>query len=317
MSAFSHKVCDPIHGFIRLNSIEKRLIETAAFQRLRYLRQMGMAYLVYPGATHTRFEHSLGVMELASRIFHTIYPGKNAQAVRLAALCHDLGHLPFSHTAEESLLGSKGHEQMTIEIVKSLKMPLKEEVLALLNCEGVEARIITDDNFGADRIDYLLRDAYYTGVRFGHVDYSHLIDSLCLIEGEIGVHINGIQAVESLWIARYMMYARVYHHTKVCIYSEQMRRFMEHYYQEVGFPETIEEYLAQKDYTILHAMEKSHDPLLRGELANQTVRIEEKSGGEREFLVLTESGVVSSSEASPFLRAIPAGARSKPLEYPS
>ena len=259
-SSYCHKICDPIHGFIRFSQSERELIDSFAFQRLRYLSQMGMAYLVYPGATHSRFEHSLGVMELASRIYRSLSPDVSEEVVRLVALCHDLGHLPFSHTAEKRLLGQKGHEEMTIEIVRTLKLPHKEEVLAALAGEGIAAKIIMDDNFGADRIDYLLRDVVYTGVRFGHLDYVHLIESLQMVDDQIGVHITGVQAVESLWIARYMMYARVYHHPKVRLFSEQMADFMESYYQEVGFPETIEAYLQQQDYTILVAMEKKKHP---------------------------------------------------------
>lgn len=334
MSEFRYKICDPIHGFIRFGADEKQLIETLAFQRLRYLNQMGVSYLVYPGATHSRFEHSLGVMELASRIFRTLFPSKCAKGVRLAALCHDLGHLPFSHTAEETLLGRKGHENWSLEIVKSLDFPQKSEVLKILQGDGIISRIITDDNFGADRIDYLLRDAYYTGVRFGHLDYTHLIDSLRIIDEKIGVQIGGMQSVESLWIARYMMYARVYHHPKVRIFSELMRRFMNRHYEERGFPQTVEAYLKEKDYTILFALENSAHmeakALLKGELlyrelfspttpeqrkklqktfADQVIiDIASQNCGTREFPVLTErEEVISSQEASPFLSTIPPG----------
>ena len=309
MTRYCHKICDPIHGFIRFSEKEKALIETVAFQRLRYLIQMGMAYLVYPGATHSRFEHSLGVMELASRIYRSLEPDTSEEVVRLVALCHDLGHLPFSHTAEKSLLGEKGHEEMTLEIVKMLDIPHKEEVLAALNGEGIAARIIMDDNFGADRIDYLLRDATYTGVRFGHLDYNHLIDSLEMVDDGIGIHVSGIQSVESLWIARYMMYARVYHHPKVRLFSEQMIAFMEGHYERVGFPQTILAYLREKDYTILAAMEKEEHPLLRGELKGEVPPLSTQKTASRDFPVILESGeVIESSKASPFLRSIPQGA---------
>ncbi|MCH9610255.1 MAG: Deoxyguanosinetriphosphate triphosphohydrolase-like protein [Chlamydiales bacterium] len=306
MEHYSHKICDPIHGFIRLTSSEKALVETVAFQRLRYLNQMGMAYLVYPGATHTRFEHSLGVMELASRIYRQLKPDCEEEVLRLVALCHDLGHLPFSHTAELELLGEEGHEEMTIEIVKQLEIPHKEKVLAALHKEGVAAQIIMDDNFGADRIDYLLRDATYTGVRFGHLDANHLIESLKIMDGEIGIHISGIQSVESLWIARYMMFSRVCHHPKVRIFSTQMAKFMDRYYKEVGFPETIEDYLQQKDFTILAAMERENHPLLRGQTdGEEPMRVPQKAQ-DRDFPVIDDQGCVRRSfEVSPFLCVIP------------
>ena len=299
-----HKICDPIHGFIRLNGLEKQLLKTGAFQRLRYLRQMGMAYLVYPGATHTRFEHSLGVMEVATRIHNQLLPDADPQIVRLAALCHDLGHLPFSHTAEEVLLGEKGHEKMTTEIIQTLDIPHKQEVLDILNGDSVLSQIIKDDNFGADRIDYLLRDSTYTGVRFGQLDYTHLIDSLRIIDGKIGVHISGIQSVESLWTARYMMYARVYRHPKVCIFSEQMRRFM----QTRKVPQTVTAYLKEKDYTILHALEESDTPEAHALLHGEAVLDEEPTIANFEahsFPVITKSGkVVSSSQVSAFLTKV-------------
>jgi uncharacterized protein len=126
----SRKIYDSVHGFIRFNDLERDLIDSYAFQRLHYLHQLGIAYLVYPGATHTRFEHSLGVMELSTQIFERIVT-KNTfecedkdddywlQILRLAALCHDLGHLPFSHVAEKELLGREGHEKWTLQIIQS------------------------------------------------------------------------------------------------------------------------------------------------------------------------------------------------------
>src|SRR3990167_8889868 len=98
------KIYDALHGFIRFNPIEQKLIDSAPFQRLRFIHQLGIAYFVYPGATHSRFEHSLGTMEIATRIAQQIGASADwVQIIRLAALCHDLGHLPFSHDAEEAL----------------------------------------------------------------------------------------------------------------------------------------------------------------------------------------------------------------------
>lgn len=297
-----HKICDPIHGFIRFDDIEKQVIDSRPFQRLRYLHQMGVAYLVYPGATHSRFEHSLGVMELASRLFDTLMSPHHLhledlpvekkdlfywrQILRLAALCHDLGHLPFSHTAEKQLLPQGGHEQKTISLIRSeemrtiwrqlgpkaeediLKLSVTEEELKTLETgltlspwERVLSKVITEDNFGADRIDYLIRDARHTGVGYGHFDFHQLIDSLRVVKDlkdpsqlTIGIEESGMQSVESLWIARYLMYSRVYHHPKVRLFSHYMRRFMVSYYGQVGFPKTLEAYLNQADYHILAAL---------------------------------------------------------------
>ena len=171
------KICDPIHGFIRLNCLEKKLIDSKPFQRLRYIRQMGVDYLVYPGATHTRFEHSLGVMEVADKIYTKLRPNSAPywkQILRLAALCHDMGHLPFSHTAEKRLLPTGGHEQMTRKLIESdelqaiwkeigphacediIRLSIEDHGLEVSDEELFLAKIITEDNFGADRIEFFL-----------------------------------------------------------------------------------------------------------------------------------------------------------------
>ena len=141
---YIHEIRDPIHNFIRLDSSERKVLDSRPFQRLRYIHQLGLTYLVYPGATHRRFEHSLGVMELAGRIYDIItnpaniihdsvkdvVPIRNPYelqywrlVLRMAALCHDLGHLPFSHAAEKELLPEGwDHERLTLEIIRSDEM---------------------------------------------------------------------------------------------------------------------------------------------------------------------------------------------------
>lgn len=294
MFAYPHKIFDPIHSFIRFDSCEKKVIDSPFFQRLRYIRQMGVAYLLYPGANHTRFEHSLGVMELVSRMYDTItaYPfdtklipdGKEEllywrQVLRLAALCHDMGHLPFSHTAEKEIL-KEGHEAKTIEMIESPQMhTLWQHIpsngrdiaadivklavgsrpnLKLSAWEKMLAQLITEDNFGADRIDYLIRDARYTGVGYGQFDAHQLIDSVRLLPGleapkslTIGVLESGVQSVESLWMARYLMYERVYHHRKARIYTKHMSRFIQGFFARHGFPTSLEGYLDLADHSIL------------------------------------------------------------------
>jgi uncharacterized protein len=293
--SYPFKICDPIHGFIRFGNIEQQVIDSKPFQRLRYIRQMGVAYLVYPGATHSRFEHSLGVMDLATRIYNTLIASHNQiicldknekeldywrQILRLAALCHDLGHLPFSHTAERSLLADGGHEAMTAKLIRSAELhPIWKQIghsaeqdickLAasigkenLSPWERVLSQIITEDNFGADRIDYLIRDGHYTGVGYGHFDYHQLIDTLRILpEGQdlsLGVLESGIQSVESLWIARYMMYSRVYHHPKARLFTNHMHRFMEHHYKG-KISDSVEDYLKQTDYTLLASLSQAAD----------------------------------------------------------
>lgn len=365
------KICDPIHGFIRFNTIEKQLVDSRPFQRLRYIRQMGMAYLVYPGATHSRFEHSLGVMHLADEIFTSIVdetvpldPIYWRQIVRLAALCHDMGHLPFSHVAEKYLLPDGGHEKMTAAIIQSeelraiwqqlgptaeqdvMKLSVEDHGLEMTKWEQMLAQIITEDNFGADRIDYLLRDAYSTGASYGHFDYHQLIDTLRILQTPnptIGIASSGMQSVESLWIARYMMYARVSHHSKVRLFCQHMGRLMQRHYQTVGFPETTDAYIRECDHTILNVIQDYADQgnydaeallfrkkpyqevVWKGNVDTQALQktfssnimidfVEQKQG-HRDFPVLTENkSHLTSKQASPFLTTIPLGVKG-PLLY--
>ncbi len=356
------KVCDPIHGFVRFNSLEKRVIDSRYFQRLRYIRQMGVTYLIYPGATHSRFEHSLGVMEIADKIYSKLVKKSDPywrQIVRLAALCHDMGHLPFSHTAETCFLEEGGHEEMTRRIVESdelrqiwkevgphacsdiVKLAVEEHDLEMTPWEKFLSQIIMEDNFGADRIDYLLRDSYYTGANYGHFDYHQLIDSLRLIETPspmIGVSSSGMQSVESLWIARYLMYSRVAHLPKVRLFSQHMKRVMEIYFKERGFPKNVEEYVEECDYTILNAAhtlanrgnydaaailqrkapfvevawkQTFNEKSLQKEFSSNVIidHVQQKKG-ERDFPVLMENQEkVSAKLASPFLNSIPLGAK--------
>jgi len=211
------EIRDPLHVFVRLDAPEQAVLNSSAFQRLRHIHQLALTYLVYPGATHRRFEHSLGVMELATRIFDTVVdpkrqhdaareviPGDDDQVrywrrvLRLAALCHDLGHLPFSHAAEEELLPDGiDHEWISRAHIMSDEMrsiwdemepPIKAEHIALLAVgptgdevlkpwQAILSEIITGDVFGADRMDYLLRDSLHTGVAYGRFDHHRLIDT--------------------------------------------------------------------------------------------------------------------------------------------
>jgi uncharacterized protein len=218
-----HEFRDPIHTFISVRTDERRVIDSMPFQRLRNIHQLAMTYLVYPGATHKRFEHSLGVMEIASRIFDVVTDPQNLlhdsvrqivpdeegrrywkSVIRMAALCHDVGHLPFSHAAEKELLPSGyDHERLTVDIIRSREMndiwtgmtpPLRADDIAKLavgaakiaplqlsTWEAILSEIIIGDAFGADRMDYLLRDSYHAGVQYGVYDHHRLISSLRIL----------------------------------------------------------------------------------------------------------------------------------------
>ena len=243
-----HEIRDPIHVFIRLDSDERRVVDSRPLQRLRHIQQLALTNLVYPGATHKRFEHSLGVMELAGRVFDVLtskdlpggirdtFPfdpkdenkrGYWRRVVRLAALCHDIGHLPFSHAAEDDLLPADwDHERLTRAVLESDDMqslfqgmrppvatqdvvkiaigPRKVKDLPFDDWETILSEIIISDAFGVDRMDYLRRDAYHAGVAYGHFDHYRLIDTLrilpAVVEGDesaepaVGIEMGGIQS---------------------------------------------------------------------------------------------------------------------------
>lgn len=316
------KVFDSVHGFIPFDEYEKELIDSLPFQRLHYIHQMGCAYLVYPGATHTRFEHSLGVMAVATLMFEKIcksirpdvfhfVPRKGSgeylywrRVLRLAALCHDLGHLPFSHVAEKDLLPEKGHEEWTIRIMESpqlapvwdrlRKAPAYHEDLINRNIvediqkvavgeahwdrdpftpwERIVSEIITGSFFGADRIDYLLRDAKSTGVGYGLFDYHQLIETLRVLpvpeEGseafELGIDENGLESCEALLLARHFMHRRVYQYSSVKAYNFHLRRFLSEVYGNLGRA-SVQEYLDVSDTDVITALSKAaKDPRSAG-----------------------------------------------------
>ncbi|PIS02925.1 MAG: phosphohydrolase [Chlamydiae bacterium CG10_big_fil_rev_8_21_14_0_10_42_34] len=318
------KIYDSVHGFIPFDEFEKELIDSLPFQRLHYIHQLGIAYLVYPGATHTRFEHSLGVMSLATLMFEKIcksvrpdvfhfVPRKGStdflywrRVIRMAALCHDLGHLPFSHVAEKELLGAMGHEYWTLKVIDSPYLtpvweklknaPAYLEDLTGRNIledikkisvgenkwsevtgqtfspwERIVSEVITGDFFGADRIDYLLRDAKSTGVAYGLFDYHQLIESLRILpsadhgsdELQLGIDENGLESSEALLLARHFMHRRIYQYSSVKAYNFHLRRYMLANYSKKL--DNVEEFLALSDTDVTSALNKAaKDPKLAG-----------------------------------------------------
>lgn len=242
-------VRDPLWDNIRLDAAAVRVLDTPAMQRLRYVRQLGHAFLVYPGATHTRFEHALGAHHLTRSALTALeergeltrVSEEDKVAARLAALLHDIGHYPFSHTLEEA--GFPHHERLG---VAKLSQGELGEYLASLGIPGLAERIgqlITGGSSGPlrglisgsldlDKIDYLSRDARMCGVPYGAVDVDRLLATLALVETspghrEVGVLDKGISALESLLFAKYQMYRNVYWHHAVrsagCMFKRAVR----------------------------------------------------------------------------------------------
>lgn len=190
-------VRDPIHGMIELSAVEWSAVDTAIFQRLRSIRQLAMTHLVYPGAVHTRFEHSLGVRHVAGQIARrdrlALTPEEQA-VVGIAALLHDIGHGPFSHVSEQvidEVSEVNGvHEAVSVHLMRhdpDLRAALGEDLLnAAAAVVGLEvrrsaARDIVSGPTDADKLDYLLRDSYFAGVKYGEYDLGRIIDSVRVI----------------------------------------------------------------------------------------------------------------------------------------
>ena len=212
------RVRDPIHNYIQLSQAELALVNTPQFQRLRGVRQLGLAYLVYPGANHTRFEHSLGTCHLARELARASDLGPDEVVLAgLSGLLHDLGHGPYSHLSEV-VEGLPPHEQVTL--MKLKEGPLAEtltaqeldptELTRILEGRHTLSPLITSE-LDADRMDYLARDAYYCGVTIG-ADLGRLVATLKLRDDGLQVSRNGLPAVEALLVARHIMYPVVYFH---------------------------------------------------------------------------------------------------------
>lgn len=223
------RIRDPLHGTVALTPLEERLLDSAPMQRLRGIRQLAMAYLVYPGANHTRFEHSIGTLALADRICRELGMNEERAAkVRAAALLHDVGHVAFSHESEAVLKEKLGtHEEVGKRMILQgwlgdiLAEEFSRKEIAGL-CDSPAGQIITSD-IGADRMDYLLRDSHYTGVAYGVIDTDRICSSVELGKNGLVLSERGLEAAESLLVARFTMFSTVYLHKTVRIASRMLQ----------------------------------------------------------------------------------------------
>jgi HD superfamily phosphohydrolase len=212
---------DPVHGYVEADDIVLRLLDSVEVQRLRHITQLGFANLVYPGANHTRFEHSLGTMHLAGFMCGKLgLDADETRVVTTAALLHDIGHGPFSHVTEPVMKEFTGQYHHQIEGIVgggSIAGVLEDEgispaeVCAIVSGDHPLAGII-HGSLDVDRMDYLMRDAHYTGVPYGTVDAHRLIRCSVLSGSGIALDEGGINAAESLLIARTLMRPAVYFH---------------------------------------------------------------------------------------------------------
>ncbi len=247
-------IFDPVHGAIALDAMALDLIGTAEFQRLWAIRQTGFAHLVFPGANHTRLEHSLGTYWVATQLAERLgLELREARTFAAAALLHDLGHGPFSHTVDAPMIEvlGHGHEQVSRELVtgegdgasSSIPVVLPRhrvdpvEVADLLDPRGRRRNWVSSLLHGAvdaDRIDYLQRDAYYTGVAHGAIDAVRLLDTIRVVRGRLVFAEKGRSAVEGFLVGRALMYSSVYYHKTVRAAEMMAQAAVE---RQPGYPE--------------------------------------------------------------------------------
>lgn len=264
------QIKDPVHGYIEVPTEILPLVDSPALQRLHHIRQLGFAYLVYPGANHTRFEHSLGAMHLASLLCrHLGFGTAETRTICCAALLHDIGHGPYSHASERLM---QEYTQFSHDDIREqLKEPIlakqleknsisPDEVAALISGCHRYAGIIHGD-LDVDRMDYLLRDAHYTGAPYGNFDAERLTKSLAVVDNTIVLNESGISAAESLLIARTLMGPSVYYH-HACRIAEEMFLLAcrSHFRKDI---DAVREFLTMDDVTATALLLNSDEEITR------------------------------------------------------
>ena len=224
---------DPIYGFITIpNSLIFELIEHKYFQRLRRITQMGMSYLVYPGSHHTRFHHAIGCMHLMQRAVNVLrlkgvtISEDEENALYIAILLHDIGHGPFSHAMENSIVKDVSHEDISLLFMEYLNEEFNSNLtLAIQIFKGEYERTfmcqLISSQLDMDRADYLKRDSFYTGVAEGNINSERLITMLNVVDNKLVIEEKGVYSVEKFLIARRFMYWQVYLH-KTSLVAEQL-----------------------------------------------------------------------------------------------
>jgi HD superfamily phosphohydrolase len=304
MTVKTFEIRCPIYGFISLDPWEREIIAQPAFQRLRRVRQLGWTDAVYPGAMHTRFEHSLGVMHMASLLYNGVQERcgdilkteyqydesgvrRYHRLIRLAALLHDVGHGPFSHAVEELapfIGGGEGsrryrHEEYSTAIIRRHFREVIENHPANANyrftvddvCGLIEGKAaagsaaiwqeLISSQLDADRMDYLLRDSFHSGVEYGRYDWRRLVNSVELVRDSesaswrLGVSDGGRHVAEGFIIARYMMFSQIYFHKARVILDYHLHHAVEELLPNGVFPapvgDALDEYLQWDDWRVL------------------------------------------------------------------
>ena len=265
------EITDPIHDFIQLNKTEHEIIDPPVFQRLRRIKQLSGAHLTYPGAQHTRFEHSLGVLHIASMAASSLnskglMSTDDIENIRLAALLHDIGHGPFSHLFEEVLQRKKqSHEDVGKQII------LKSEIGDIISKSGYDKKLIHNLAVGqsrmqylneivsgalsADMMDYLLRDGYFTGAEHAKIDHHRLTHSLDVYKNKLALDSSALVNFETMMISRFQMFKAVYFHKTVRAGEVMLLEAMSLAGNELGLSSLkMDEYVKLTDEVILEKL---------------------------------------------------------------
>lgn len=289
---------DELYGTIEFDDLEKRIIDTPDFQRLRRIKQMSFTNLVYPGANHTRFEHSLGCAHLSSVISEKLgMEEETKRKVKLFGLLHDIGHTAFSHEGEDILAPFIGdHEKLGEERIR--KGPVADvlsenyrpsEIVDL--AKQKEGQIVEAD-IGADRMDYLKRDALNTGVAYGVIDIDRIVHTLELSGKDLVISEGGLEAAESLLVGRFMMFSAVYLHRTVRIATAMLYRALSLSLDDGAVVPA--DFRSLSDDDALSAMQRSArakpyvEGLLNRKLFKEVLSLDKKIGKRKAEMVGTE-----------------------------
>lgn len=230
---------DPIYGFVTIpDELHFDIIEHPYFQRLRRIKQNSMANMVYPSANHTRFAHSLGTMHLMQRAIHLLrgkgydISDEDLEAASIAILLHDSGHGPFSHTLENSIVNGISHEELSLLVMKKLNEVFDGQLDGAIDVftgkhpKGFLTKLISSQ-LDVDRIDYLKRDSFFTGVAEGSINAERLLEMMEIVGNDLAIEAKGIYSVESFIVSRHIMYLQVYLHKTVLSTENMMMKIMQ------------------------------------------------------------------------------------------
>ncbi len=239
-------IYDEIYGYIPVSDLELKVIETPTVQRLRRVKQLALAWYVYPGAVHTRFSHSLGVMHIIGLITDKLINEgfirrDDYELLRIASILHDVGHTPYSHAIELHMTQTFRirHEELATYIIEN--DPYINDVFSEYGVSSKEVssiirgthkeplyNMLLSSDLDADRIDYLLRDSLHTGVAYGMIDVDRILHTITVDkEGELAVPTKSVQAIENFYLARMHMYRAVYHHKTIAAFQVMMKSIYE------------------------------------------------------------------------------------------